>query len=83
LVTAIMTYAGTNVYWVEAYFSEVTPSFNGCDRVLAINLNIKSSELIISDMLFASKGEGTVHLSVEPGSYIVYILNTSAKINEG
>ncbi len=65
----IGTRAHFNDHWLDIYLSDHTPSFEDCERALAINLNILTGELEIATTL-----DSEAKIPVDKGAYIVYIL---------
>jgi hypothetical protein len=61
---------GTNwLYWVEIFLANITPMFDEAERILALNLSIKSSILGIMNV---TDGE-IARMSLPNGDYIAYI----------
>ncbi|MGC1396620.1 MAG: hypothetical protein WA828_20345 [Coleofasciculaceae cyanobacterium] len=67
-------YVGTRAtfhdHWLDLYLSDNTPSFEECERALALNLNIVSGELEIT----TTTGDSEANISLTKGAYIVYVL---------
>lgn len=67
-------YIGTRAtfhdHWLVLYLSDNTPSFEECQRALALNLNIVSGELEIA----TTTGDSEAKIPLAKGAYIVYVL---------
>lgn len=68
----IGTRAHFNDHWLDIYVGDHTPSFDNCERALAINLNIVSGELVIATTL-----NSVAKIPLKKGSYIAYILTSN------